>query len=412
MQRAQAELGKLKQRVCAAVDARSESLLDLSHEIHAMPELAFEEWKSAEIVASAAEAEGLHVQRGAFGLPTALAAEFGRDSPTLALISEYDALPDVGHACGHNIIATIGLGAALALRELGDDLPGRVRWLGTPAEERGCGKEIMARHGAFLGVSAAMMVHPAGIDAKGFRAGCLCELEATFLGRSAHPAINPSDALNALDAAVAAYQAVAAIRQHLSTGDQINAIVSEGGRAPNVIPAKTVIRLFARAPSASRLDLLKKRVDQCMQAGAMGAGCGVDCAWSDADYLDFKMNDPLADAYEVNARLLGRDGFVPVQRLPVGGGDIGNVSNRVPTLHSLISCAPREVRLHDPAFATWARSNRGDRAALDGAKALAMTALDFLANRELREQATESFAAHAEESAAAINLAWRGTEFP
>jgi amidohydrolase len=290
---------------------------------------------------------------------------------------------------------------------LEDELPGVVRWLGTPAEERGCGKEIMARNGAFDGAAAALMVHPAGIDAKGFRAGCLCELEATFLGRSAHPAINPSAALNALDAAVAAYQAIAAVRQHLSPGDQINVILSEGGRAPNVIPDRAVLRIFARAPSAMRLSALKRRIASCMEAGALGAGCRAECKWDQADYLDFKLNEPLADAYEANARALGREEFIPVERLPVGGGDIGNVSNRIPTLHSLISCAPRKIRLHDPAFATWAGSERGDRAAIDGAKALAMTAIDFLMDSSLRARVAEAFARHAEESAAAIATAWR-----
>ncbi len=403
------DITELKRAICQSIDRRMVTLIELSHSVHATPELAFEEWKSSAMVAAAAEEAGLIVQRGAFGLPTALAAEFGEGDHAVAVLSEYDALPDVGHACGHNIIATIGLGAALALRDLGADLPGRIRWLGTPAEERGCGKEIMARHGAFEGVSAALMVHPAGINAKAFRAACLCELEAVFKGRSAHPAINPSDGRNALDAAIGSYQAMAALRQHLPAGDQVSAVLTEGGRAPNVIPHRSVLRVFVRAPDAERLRTIKARVEACMTGGAVSAGCEVECHWNEADYLSFKINEPLADAYELNARQLGRDDFVPVHKLPVGGGDIGNVSHRVPTLHALISCSPRSVRLHDPEFATWAKSERGDRAALEGAKALAMTAIDFLSNAKVRSAAEKAFAEDALASKRAIESAWRSS---
>jgi amidohydrolase len=397
----------LKERVCEAVDRRRDSLVQLNHDVHATPEVAFQEWKSSARIADAAESGGLKVQRAAFGMETALSAEFGEGNMTVALLSEYDALPGIGHACGHNVIATAGLGAALALHDLGPNLPGRIRWLGTPAEEQGCGKEIMARHSAFEGVAAAMMVHPAGIEAKGFCAACLSQLDAVFLGQSAHPAVNPSDGRNALDAVVASYQAIAALRQHIAAGDQINAVIAEGGRAANVIPDRAILRSMARAPSAQRLTALKRRIDDCIRAGAMAAGCSVDIRWGDADYLDFKINEPLADAYQRNASILGREGFIAVEKLPAVGGDIGNISHRVPTLHALICCAPRHVRLHDPAFANWARSERGDKAAIDGAKALAMTVIDYFTDGELRAGAASAFALHAEESTAAVAAAWR-----
>ena len=398
----------LKARVCDAVDRRAEILIGLSRAVHASPELAFEEFESARLVAEAAEHGGLAVVRGAYGLETALAAEFGRGggSAMVGILSEYDALPGIGHACGHNIIAAAGLGATLALSDLGDDLPGRVRWVGTPAEERGCGKELMARAGAFEGLDAAMMVHPAGVDAKGVRALCIATAGVVFRGRAAHAAVNPHGGLNALDAAVAAYQAVAALRQHLAPGDILNGVLTHGGGAPNIIPDHAALAYFVRAPEGGRLRNLKTRFEAAMRAGALGAGCEVEISWSNADYLDFKGNGPLADAYEANATRLGRT-FYPVERLPAGSTDMGNVSHRVPSLHPLISAAPPEVMIHDRAFTAWAGSPMGDKAVLDGAKALAMTALDVLANPALRRRAAAAFADSAAESAVVVAAAWR-----
>lgn len=401
----------LKARACDAVDRRGETLVGLSHAVHANPELAFEEFASSRLIAEAAEQAGLSVTRAAYGLETALASEFGRGvgAVTVGILSEYDALPGIGHACGHNIIAAAGLGAALALHDLGADLPGRVRWVGTPAEERGCGKELMARAGAFEGLDAAMMVHPAGIDAKGVRALCIADAEVVFRGRAAHAAVNPHGGLNALDAAVAAYQAVAALRQHLAPGDLLNGVMIQGGGAPNIIPDRAVLAYFVRAPDGRRLRALKARFEAAMRAGAIGAGCEVEIGWSNADYLDFKSNSPLADAYEANAARLGRS-FYPVERLPAGGTDMGNVSHRVPSLHPLIAAAPPEIMIHDRAFTAWAGSPMGDAAVLDGAKALAMTALDLFIDVAFRARVAAAFSEGAAESAEAVAAAWRDSD--
>lgn len=397
---------ELRSDLCRSVERRGKRLIELSRAIHANPELAFEEFTSSRLIAEAASEAGLEVRKEAYGLETALATEFGEGSAVVGILSEYDALPNIGHACGHNVIAAAGLGAAMALHDLGDRLPGRVRWLGTPAEERGCGKEIMARHGAFDGLCAAMMVHPAGVDAKSVRTSCIAQVEVEFTGRAAHAAVNAHGGLNAVDAAVGAYQALAALRQHLPPGDMFNGIISNGGAAPNIVPDKASLTYFVRSPDSRRLAALKKRFETAMRAGALGAGCEVEIRWARADYLNYKGNAPLADTYMMYAKALGRE-FFPVEQLPVGGTDMGNVSHRVPALHPLISAAPMNVFIHDAEFARWAASQMGDEAVIDGAKALAMTALDVLADEKLRMRIYEDFERSGDESRHAVASSWR-----
>ncbi|HEX4533481.1 MAG TPA: M20/M25/M40 family metallo-hydrolase, partial [Rhizomicrobium sp.] len=220
----------LKKEVGSAIDAMRAELLALSHAIHGEPELALEEYKSAARLESAVESFDIPVQKGAFSLETAYVSEFGKDGgPTIAILSEYDALPGVGHACGHNIIATAGLGAAMALAKLGAKLPGRVRYLGTPAEERLGGKELMAREGAFDGTDAAMMIHPSNVDLITMPCIAISEVEVTYHGRAAHASAMPYRGLNALDAVVTAYQSIAQLRQHIKGTDRIHGIITDGG---------------------------------------------------------------------------------------------------------------------------------------------------------------------------------------
>lgn len=399
----------LKREVCEAIDAMAPALIEASHAIHARPELAFQEFEAARLLTDRIEAAGLTVTRGAFGLPTAFASAFGPEgSAEVSILSEYDALPGIGHACGHNIIATAGLGAALALARLGARLPGRVRYLGTPAEERGGGKELMAREGAFDGVDASMMVHPAGIDLVTMPCICVSEVVTTYKGRTAHASAMPHAGLNALDALVTAYQAIAQLRQHIKPTERIHGIITKGGVAPNIVPDETEGFFYVRAANAEDLALLKKRVHACFEAGALATGCTAVIQWAKADYLDLKTSMPLAGAYEANARAIGRD-FFPLDKLPsgmAGSTDMGNISHRLPSIHPMISCAPPHVVIHNPEFARWAASDLGDKACIDGAKALAMTALDFMTDAELRERARAEFAATADSSARAIAAAY------
>ena len=394
------DLRALKQEVCDFVEGARGSLLRLSREIHAHPELAFEEHHAAALLIAALRAAGLRVEAGAYGLETAFAAEFGGErGPCVALLAEYDALPGIGHACGHNLIATSALGAALALAPLAGRLPGRVRMLGTPAEERGGGKELMARQGAFEGVDAALMIHPSSVNLVNMPCIAMSEVEVVFHGVSAHAAAMPERGVNALDALVLAYQGIAALRQHIRATERIHGIITEGGQAPNIVPERAAGRFYVRAANAQELAPLKLRVEGCFRAGAAATGAEVEIRWDPADYLDIHFNEPLATAFRSNAETLGRV-FFPYDKLPAsiqGSTDMGNVSHRVPSIHPMLAAAPLHCTIHNPEFAKWAGSEMGDAAAIDGAKALAMTALDYLFDATLQQRAREAFAdgAHA-----------------
>ena len=383
----------LKREVCAAVDCLRDDLLQLSHEIHAHPELAFEERRAAEVLTRALDAAGLPVERGAFGLETAFCTDLGAGPACVALLAEYDALPEIGHACGHNLIATGGVGAALALAALGERLPGRVRLLGTPAEEHGCGKELMAREGALEGVDAVLMFHPASVNLVTMPCIAMAELDVCYRGQAAHAAAMPERGVNALDAMVIGYQAVAALRQHIAAGERVHGIITDGGQAPNVVPERSAGRFYVRAANFEALAPLKARVEGCFRAGAEATGADLELAWGRADYRDIRFNAPLAEAFQRNAESLGRE-FLPMERLPAGlqgSTDLGNVSYRLPSIHPMLAAAPIHCTIHNPEFEKWAGSELGDRAALDAAKALAMTALDYLSDPELQRAAREAF---------------------
>jgi amidohydrolase len=398
-------LETLKKDVASAVDAMAAELLALSHSIHDEPELALEEVKAAARLTGAVEAHDLPVQREAFGLKTAYVSEFGKgEGPTIAVLSEYDALPGIGHACGHNIIATSGLGAALALAKLGAKLPGRVRYLGTPAEERFGGKELMAQEGAFDKLDAAMMMHPASLDLVTMPCIAISEVEVTYHGRAAHAAAMPYRGLNALDAVVTAYQTVAQLRQHIKHTERIHGIITDGGLAANIVPEKAGCRFYVRAADVHELAKLKARVQACFEAGALATGCRLEAKWGNTDYLDLKTNWPLAGAFEKNAGALGRE-FFPVKEIPpgfAGSTDMGNVSHRVPSIHPMFAVAPAGVIIHNAEFAKWAASEKGDAAVLDGAKALAQTALDLMCDAPLRERMKSDFEATREISERAV----------
>jgi len=385
----------LKEQVCAQVDALAGELLGLSHAIHAHPELSFEERYAAEHLTGHLRDAGLAVEAPAYGQATGFAADFGPEGSRVALLAEYDALPEIGHACGHNLIAAASVGAALALHRLGDALPGPVRLLGTPAEERGGGKALMAREGALSGIDAALMIHPAGLNVVDMPSLCVSEVEAVYEGHAAHAAAMPDRGVNALDALVLAYQSIAALRQHIRPSDRIHGIITEGGQAPNIVPERAVGRFFVRTKRADQLEALKARVAACFRAGAEATGARLTLTWAEVDYLDVAYNEPVALSFRANLERLDRR-FTELDALPpnlAGSTDMGNVSHEVPAIHPLIAAAPPHVSIHHREFTTHAGGELGDRAALDGAKALAMTALDWWLDDALRERARAAFEA-------------------
>ena len=372
------DLAALKQRLKAEVEARADVLIEASHQIHEHPELNYEEHFAHGILADLVEAEGVSVERGAFGLDTAFAARAGEEGPTVAVLCEYDALPGIGHACGHNIIAAAGLGAGLAAAALAAEAGGRVVLLGTPAEEGGGGKILMARQGAFDGVDAAMMVHPAGDDLARMDVIAVQELTATYTGEAAHAAAFPHLGRNALDAAVLGYVSVAALRQHILPDERVHGVFLEGGDKPNIVPARAVTEWMVRSRSISSLAPLKARVATCLEAGAAAAGCEVTRAWKPVVYADMLDNEAMVALYVANAGALGRAVAEPSGGASVvGSTDMGNVSYLVPSIHPMIAAAPAGVPIHTPSFAGHARSSSGDQAVVDGAVAMAWTVADL-----------------------------------
>lgn len=388
------EIADLKAKACAAIDAHAADLEETALDLHANPEIAFEEVRSARQLVARLKQAGLEAAHPAYGLDTAFAAEFGsNDGPVVGLVAEYDALPGLGHACGHNVIGTAALGAALALAGLYPDLPGRVRLLGTPAEEGGGGKIVMARHGAFEGLDCAMMVHPADRSLPSYRLIAAAKLTATYCGRTAHAAATPEAGVNALDALVTAYTAVGALRQQVPDGHRIHAIIREGGTTTNIIPDRAIGEFGVRAPDRAALELLRERVEACLRAGALAAGAEVEIRRDPIEYHDLVDNRPLSESFQQNAASLGLS-FEAVESLPASHAastDFGNVSHLIPAIHPMIATVPAGTAFHTPAFAEHCAKAPAMQAMLDAAKAMAMTAIDVLCNAELRAGMAQEF---------------------
>lgn len=369
------EIADAKRRICEEIDRLAPELLDVSHRIHARPELCFEEYHAHDLLTEVLSDHGLAVQRRAYGVDTAFEARLG-DGPVVAVVCEYDALPGIGHACGHNIIAASGLGAGLALAAMAAETGGTVAVVGTPAEEGGGGKELMLRQGAFSDVEAALMVHPANHELSMFNAVAVHRLTARYTGAAAHAAAAPEKGRNALDAAVLGYNAVAALRQHIGEDERIHGVFTDGGAKPNIVPATAAAEWYVRSTNLTTLEALKPRVLACLQAGATAAGCEFDAEWADSAYADMNHNPALVGRYLANLDTVGRTVVADGQARVVGSTDMGNVSYAVPSIHPMIKVAPDDVPIHTPAFAEYARGPAGDAAVIDGAKVLAMTALD------------------------------------
>lgn len=387
------DLDDLKVQLCAEVDRRAEVIVGGSRALHAHPELGFAETYAHEVLTGALVDEGLDVSRAAYGLDTAFAAEAGTSGPTVAVVCEYDALPGLGHACGHNVIAAAGLGAGLAAAALAEVAGGRVRILGTPAEEGGGGKVFMLDAGAFDGCDAAMMVHPAQADLTRIDAIAVRQVVATYTGAAAHAAAAPHEGRNALDAAVLGYVNVAALRQHIRDDERIHGVFTHGGDKPNIVPAMAASHWYIRARDMVALDALAARVEACLLAGAAASGCEVTLEWLEPAFANLVSNRPLEERYRDNAARLGRRVIDPVGDLRVTGStDMGNVSHAVPTIHPMIAVSPPGVVIHTPEFAVHAGGEGGDRAALDGAKALAMTVADLWCASGALDEVRSAFA--------------------
>lgn len=359
-----------------AIEAASATLIALSHSIHAEPELAFDEHRSAAKIVDVLRTAGFEVRTGVADLPTAFEAEFGSGELVVAFCAEYDALPGIGHACGHNIIAASAVGAGIGLATLADELGVTVRVVGTPAEETGGGKVLMLERGVFDDVATAMMVHPGPLDITGATSLALADIAVEYAGREAHASAAPEYGRNAADAATVAQVAIGLLRQHLAPGQQIHGIVSKGGAAPNIVPGHSELLYYLRAQSAEMLDELSARARDCFAAGALATGCTHSIRTVSPTYTELTPEPWLVQAYREEIIGLGRVPL-PVEEegaRPLGSTDMGNVTNVVPGIHPVIGLDSGGAVTHQEAFAAACITESADRAVLDGAKALAATA--------------------------------------
>ena len=383
----------LKTAIVGAIDRLGDDLEKLSRQIHDNPELCYEEVKAAAWLTDFLAGQGFKVERALAGIETAFRAtiETG-EGPTVAILCEYDALPAIGHACGHNAIATAGAGAGAGLAAVRDKLPkGRIHVIGTPAEEGGGGKVKLIQAGVFTDVDAAMMVH--GFDQWVGHMDLLgiVRVGFEFTGKASHAAADPWDGVNALDAAVQTYNSVSMLRQQVRPDARIHGIITHGGAAPNIIPEFAAATFYVRSLNLDYMWQLQQRVIACAEGAARSTGCTLKTIdHKDTAYETMKRNQTLLGAFRANLTALGITEAPPlVDRL--GSSDVGNLSQVLPTIQPLMKIAPDGTSIHSRAFEAAAVSPLAREGTLTAAKAMAMTTLDLLAEPALLRRAQDEF---------------------
>ncbi|HWJ08372.1 MAG TPA: M20 family metallopeptidase [Nocardioides sp.] len=367
-----------KQHAATTVRSDAERLVRLSEQLHAHPETAWEEHDSARWVADSLEEAGFTVTPAHLGLETAFLATFGSGPFRLGLCAEYDALPGLGHACGHNLISAITVGAARALAPLADTAGLTIEVYGTPAEEGGGGKIELLERGAFAGLDLAMMAHPAPVDVAEAEPFAVSHSHVEYRGRAAHAAAYPEQGVNAADAFTIAQVAIGLLRQQLPPTVRVHGVMTNGGEAPNAIPARTEGRWYVRAESLAQLAETEEKVWRCFEAGALATGATLTVEPESRPYAEFRTFEPALASYRRNAETLGRvfDEGSPARRMNRASTDMGNVSQVVPAIHPYIGINSGTALNHQPEFAAHCVGGDAEKAILDAATALAWTALD------------------------------------
>jgi amidohydrolase len=383
----------LKERVMAEVDARREELIRLAEVIHANPEVAFHEFESAALLSRTLEENGFGVERGAADLETAfVAAHRGKaGGPTVAFLAEYDALPGLGHACGHNLIGTAAVGAGLAMKALLPELAGTVQVIGTPAEEGGGGKAIMVDAGVFGAVDAAMMFHPSDRNLTGRTSLASYKIRIEFFGKPAHAAARPEKGINALEAMIMTYNGINALRQHLRDDARIHGVITHGGDAPNIVPEYTAAKFYVRASDTPYTSQVLDKVRACAEGAARATGARLAFGEYAPRYDSMMPNPALSELMEANMAALGIEVESPAADEGMGSTDMGNVSQVVPALHPYVAIGPEGMGAHTAEFREAAASAAGHEGLINAAKMLAMTAVDLLAVPANLSEAEKAF---------------------
>jgi len=386
-------LDPLKQALIEEVDRLSPELLQISRFLHANPELSFEEHQAAEFLTRTLEEHGFSLERGVAGLPTAFTATYASgEGPTIAFLAEYDALPGIGHACGHNLIASASVGAALALKSRLAQIPGRVLLVGCPAEERGGGKIPLVEAGLFQWVDAAMLVHPSNRTEIVKKALGMRDVQVEFFGKAAHAAAVPYLGINALDAVILTFNSINALRQQLRSDTRVHGIITHGGKAPNIIPDYAAALFYVRALDMGHLEELYQKVLGCFEAAASATGTRYQVKRAGHDYHSHKINYSLAQLFRQNLEALGAEVDQGPEDVDLGSTDVGNVSQVVPTLQPTITICGPKVSCHMSEFAVASGSSAGEEGMLLAARAMALTGLDLLTDGDALDRVNAEFA--------------------
>ena len=374
----------LKSAARSAFERVEADVVALSHRIHAHPELKWEEERACAWLCEVLAGYGFAVHSGICQLPTAFEARAGSGPLHVVICAEYDALPGIGHACGHNVIAATAVGAGVALAAVADQLGLTVRVIGTPAEEGGGGKILLLQRGAFTGAHMAMMTHPrSSLDVVEPPIIAAQQLRICYTGKEAHASAYPELGINAADALTVAGVAIGLLRQHLHASDRVHGIITHGGQAPNVVPAHTEAEYVIRSATLTELEVLRERIMHCFQAGALATGATLDVMAVHEPYAEMRHDPDMAAAYRRNAQALGRT-FKVLNSHAAASTDMGNVSLAIPSIHPGIGIDSLPAVNHQPEFAAHCITPAADRALRDGSLALAWTAIDCATDRTVR----------------------------
>ena len=386
------QVTEVKTQILNIVDGLKERLFSLSCDFYRNPETGLKEYKTSLACISILEESGFKVYKNIAGLETAFNASFGSKKPAIALLVEMDALPEIGHGCGHNISGVASIGAAIAVSNVISKIGGSIVVLGTPAEEIGVGKIAMIKAGVFEGLDAAMMAHPSSKRMVSRIFLGLIRLNLHFKGKASHASAYPEEGINALDAVIQTFNSINAMRQQLRGDVRIHGIITEGGAAPNIIPEKASASFYVRAKDLDELYSVKERVLNCARGAASATGCQLVVEEGADMNAPMKINKAFADIYRRQMQSLGfQEDELPLDK-NAGSSDIGNVSHVLPTIHPHILLR-RDINIHTREFADATITEDGKNAIMEGAKCLALTAAELIADKTALDRVKQDFEA-------------------
>ncbi|MEH6986990.1 M20 family metallopeptidase [Cytobacillus firmus] len=388
-------LSELKEAIRKNVDDNKELYLSASHQIHANPEIGNEEFFASRLLSGILEKEGFEVERAVAGHETAFLArkKSAKPGPSIAFLAEYDALPGLGHGCGHNIIGTTSVAAAIALSKVIEETGGEAVVLGTPAEEggpNGSAKGSFVKHGLLEGIDAALMVHPSNHTRLTSSSLAVDPLDFEFIGKPAHAAASPEEGINALDAVIQLFNGINALRQQLKDDVRIHGIITHGGDAPNIIPEYAKARFFIRASTRTGLNEVTRKVKAVAEGAALATGAKLNVIAFQNEVDNLLLNKTYDQVFKEVIEDLGET-VVEGDRDGIGSTDAGNISQVVPTIHPYIKIGADDLVAHTVPFREAAASAKGDEALLTGAKGLALTAFQLITDPELLKSIKQEF---------------------